>query len=254
MSKKIKLRNLNIDIVTYSEITKKIISSHLHNQKPKLVFTPNAGHLSELFNSNKIAELYRNSDFNLIDGWPIALAASIVCGKKINRIKGSDLVPLIFQNTNKQIRIGIIGGENELVIRSILEKRFPNLNLQLVNCDRWDTSDNSVSRIRKLIQYNALSIVIFALGHPKQEILAFKLKEYDWLGSKPDWILCVGASIDFIIGKQKRAPIILQKIGMEWLFRLLINPKRMFFRYLFSLIPSLKLILFSLVQKVLNHS
>jgi exopolysaccharide biosynthesis WecB/TagA/CpsF family protein len=84
--------------------------------------------------------------------------------------------------------------------------------------------------------------VLLCLGHSKQELLAKELKNYDWAGSRPDWIMCVGATIDFLTGEQKRAPKAFQKIGLEWFYRLVTNPKKFTQRYLNAVIPSLKLI------------
>jgi exopolysaccharide biosynthesis WecB/TagA/CpsF family protein len=93
---------------------------------------------------------------------------------------------------------------------------------------------------------------LLGLGHPKQELLAKELKSYDWAGSRPDWIMCVGASIDFLTGHQKRAPRFFQIIGLEWLFRLLTSPKKFSSRYLEAIIPSIKLILKSFRMRKLN--
>jgi N-acetylglucosaminyldiphosphoundecaprenol N-acetyl-beta-D-mannosaminyltransferase len=64
--------------------------------------------------------------------------------------------------------------------------------------------------------------------------------------------MCVGATIDFLAGDQKRAPKIFQVIGLEWFFRLLTNPKKFFSRYLGAVIPSIKLILKSFRMRKFN--
>jgi exopolysaccharide biosynthesis WecB/TagA/CpsF family protein len=82
--------------------------------------------------------------------------------------------------------------------------------------------------------------------------LANELKTYDWVGSRPDWILCVGASIDFIVGEQKRAPKIFTRLGLEWFYRLVKNPKKFFLRYLTAVWPSLKLVIRSFSMRRFN--
>ena len=242
MSEKIQLKYLTVDDIDFNEILELILKSTL-NKDPKIVFTPNAGHLTQLIKSKEIKEIYDSADFNLIDGWPIALAAKIKSKKQISRVTGSDLIPQLLTKLDSKTRVGIIGGQNESELRKRIENIFPQLNLQLVNCDTWSDSTYDLRRLRELIQYNALSIVILALGHPKQEKIAYELKKFDWVGSKPDWILCVGASIDFITGTQKRAPKIFQKVGLEWFYRLITNPKKFFLRYLNAVVPSIKLII-----------
>jgi N-acetylglucosaminyldiphosphoundecaprenol N-acetyl-beta-D-mannosaminyltransferase len=171
---------------------------------------------------------------------------------KITRVTGSDLLPELFTQLTKDIRVGIIGGNNESLIRQSLETRFPELNIQIIDTSQWTNSVYDVRRLRELVQYNALSIVLLCLGHPKQELLAKELKNYDWAGSRPDWIMCVGATIDFLIGEQKRAPKMFQKIGLEWFFRLITNPKKFTQRYLSAVIPSLRLILKSFGMRKFN--
>lgn len=173
-------------------------------------------------------------------------------GKKVQRVTGSDLLPKLFAELNKDIRIGIIGGSNEIKIREVLEAKYPNINIQLIDTSQWSNSIYDVRRLRELVQHNALSIVLLCLGHPKQELLAKELRNYDWAGSRPDWIMCVGATIDFLIGEQKRSPRVFQVIGLEWLFRLITNPKKFSSRYSEAVFPSMKLIFKSFRMRKFN--
>ena len=90
------------------------------------------------------------------------------------------------------------------------------------------------------------------LGHPKQELLAKELKNYDWAGARPDWIMCVGATIEFLTGEQKRAPKAFQVLGLEWIFRLLTNPRKFFNRYSSAVIPATRLIIKSFGMRKFN--
>lgn len=247
MFSSIDLFYLFVTMISPLEMKNLILSNLEFSKHPKIVFTPNAGHLSSLIKDKELNNVYRQSDFNLIDGWPIAIAAKIKSRKNILRVTGSDLIPELFKDISRDVRVGIFGGKDEQKIRKILEQKYNNLNLQIVNCENWTESTYDLRRIRELIQFNALSIVILALGHPKQEKIAFELKKFDWVGARPNWILCVGASIDFLVGDQKRAPILFRKLGFEWLYRLFLNPKKLFKRYLLAIIPSIKLIFKSII-------
>jgi exopolysaccharide biosynthesis WecB/TagA/CpsF family protein len=171
---------------------------------------------------------------------------------KIARVTGSDLLPELLAQLTKDVRVGIIGGKSESLIRQSLESRFPELNIQIIDTGQWTNSVYDIRRLRELVQYNALSIVLLCLGHPKQELLAKELKNYDWAGSRPDWIMCVGATIDFLTGEQKRAPRLFQKIGFEWFYRLIKDPNRFTKRYLDAVIPSIKLIFKSFGMRKFN--
>jgi exopolysaccharide biosynthesis WecB/TagA/CpsF family protein len=141
---------------------------------------------------------------------------------------------------------------NEIRIREVLEVKYPNINIQIIDTSQWSNSIYDIRRLRELVQHNALSIVLLCLGHPKQELLAKELKNYDWAGSRPDWIMCVGATIDFLTGEQKRAPRAFQVIGLEWIFRLLTNPRKFFSRYSSAVIPAIKLIIKSFGMRKSN--
>jgi N-acetylglucosaminyldiphosphoundecaprenol N-acetyl-beta-D-mannosaminyltransferase len=249
---KINLGNFKVDALSQKEVMTQINVKLLKSVKPSILVTPNAGHLTNIFDNPELSEIYSTAELSLIDGWPIAVAAKSASKLKITRVTGSDLLPELFTHLTKDIRVGIIGGNNELLIRQSLESRFPELNIQVIDTSQWTNSVYDIRRLRELVQYNALSIVLLCLGHPKQELLAKELKNYDWAGSRPDWIMCVGATIDFLTGEQKRAPRFFQKIGLEWFFRLVTNPKKFIQRYLNAVFPSLKLIIKSFGMRKFN--
>lgn len=249
---KINLKIFNVDDLSEIELINKIKNELLKSSSPNLLVTPNAGHLKNLNSNISLQEVYLNAELSLIDGWPIAVAASIIKRKRIKRVTGSDILPKLFKEINKEVRIGIIGGKDQKQIRTKLESNFPNLNIQIVDTTLWSESTYDIRRLRELIQHNALSIVLLCLGHPKQELIAQQLKNYDWVGSKPDWIMCVGASIEFLTGEQKRSPKVLSKLGLEWFYRLAVNPRKFFLRYFNAILPSIKLILKSFTLRKVN--
>ena len=249
---KINLGSIKVDSLSQDEVITQIKSKILKSIEPNILVTPNAGHLTNIFNTPEISKIYSTAELSLIDGWPIAVAAKNASKLKIIRVTGRDLLPELFSQLTKEVRVGIIGGINEPLIRQSLESRFHDLNIQIIDTSQWTNSVYDIRRLRELVQYNALSIVLLCLGHPKQELLAKELKNYDWAGSRPDWIMCVGATIEFLTGEQKRAPKIFQKIGLEWFYRLITNPKKFTKRYLNAIIPSLKLIFKSYGMRKFN--
>jgi N-acetylglucosaminyldiphosphoundecaprenol N-acetyl-beta-D-mannosaminyltransferase len=249
---KINLGDFKVDAISQDEVIDSIKKELLKSTTPHILVTPNAGHLKNIASNLELKEIYSTADLSLIDGWPIAVAAKNASKQKVQRVTGSDLLPKLFPELSKEIRIGIIGGEDEINIRKTLEQKYPNLNIQVIDTSTWSTSVYDVRRLRELVQYNALSIVLLCLGHPKQELLAKELKNYDWAGSRPDWIMCVGATIEYLTGTQKRAPVFFQKIGMEWFFRLITNPKKFFSRYFEAILPATQLILKSFGMRKFN--
>ena len=249
---KINLGSFKVDALSKEEVITQIKSRILKSVEPNIMVTPNAGHLTNIFNDSELSEIYSTAELSLIDGWPIAVATKNASKLKVARVTGSDLLPELFSQLTKEVRVGIVGGNIESLIRQSLESKFPDLNIQIIDTSQWTNSVYDIRRLRELVQYNALSIVLLCLGHPKQELLAKELKDYDWAGSRPDWIMCVGATIDFLIGEQKRAPKAFQRIGLEWFYRLVKNPKRFAQRYLKSVIPSFRLIFKSFGMRRFN--
>jgi exopolysaccharide biosynthesis WecB/TagA/CpsF family protein len=90
-------------------------------------------------------------------------------------------------------------------------------------------SDDEVQKCVDFVAKTQAPLVFFAVGMPQQEILARHIADHSQLRGIG---LCIGASIDFLTGKQRRAPVWLQKIGLEWLHRLLSDPRRLASRYL----------------------
>jgi UDP-N-acetyl-D-mannosaminuronic acid transferase (WecB/TagA/CpsF family) len=83
--------------------------------------------------------------------------------------------------------------------------------------------------LREIEALSPFRFCFLAIGSPQQEIIALKLKER---GTARGLALCIGASINFVTGVERRAPIWMQQLGFEWLFRLSQNPRRMAKRYL----------------------
>ena len=164
---KINLASFKVDSLSKEEVITQIKSRLLKSAEPNILVTPNAGHLTNIFGNPELSEIYSTAELSLIDGWPIAIAAKNASKLKITRVTGSDLLPELFSQLTKEVRVGIVGGNNESLIRQSLESRFPELNIQIIDTSQWTNSIYDIRRLRELVQYNALSIVLLCLGHPK---------------------------------------------------------------------------------------
>lgn len=143
-------------------------------------------------------------------------------------VTGSDLTRTLLEELGPGTQLAVIGGPDDLPAR--LGARFPNLTVLqhrapmglLHNLAAFEDA------VRFAVTTNA-RFTLIAVGSPQQELLAHAIKrhpEATGLG------LCIGASLDFLIGEQVRAPVVFQKAGLEWLFRLGSNPRRFWRRYL----------------------
>lgn len=193
------------------------------------IVTPNVDHLVRLHHSRSdLWPTYRAAWMTLCDSRILArLARRMGCALPV--IPGSDLTRMMFdQVIGTDDRIAIVGGQPELV--ASLAKRYGLTDVQHYNPpmgfinQAFEVAKAAAFLKRARARYNFI-----ALGSPQQEMLAYKVAR---AGGATGIGLCVGASLDFLTGKEERAPLIMQQMCLEWLFRLSSNPRRMWRRYL----------------------
>lgn len=194
------------------------------------VVTPNAAHFVQAAEDPTIKTLYDAAGLRVNDSRVVARISRIVCGVPLLVTPGSDLIRALLTSPRiAESRVFVVGLK-EGAFRK-LKEMFPRLTLVHHNPPMGFINDTLAVEtcLQLLRQDSEPKIVIFALGAPQQEMLAAK-----W-GALSDSVgvgICSGASLDFIVGEQVRAPLFVQRAGLEWLFRLLFNPKRLWKRYL----------------------
>jgi len=150
-------------------------------------------------------------------------------GRMLTVVTGSDLTAcLIASAAQQRLTIAIIGPT--AADCAVLRNKYPALNIEVHTPPMgFIGSKLEIQRCVHFVAKAQAPLVFLAVGMPQQEILARHIAD------RPDVRgvgLCVGASIDFLTGKQRRAPVWLQKAGLEWLHRLLSDPRRLASRYL----------------------
>ncbi len=236
MNKKVRLFDIDIDQLTMKETVEKIscwvLSNERHNH---YVVTPNVDHIVNLHSNAKFKNAYAGASLIVADGRPVVLASRLL-GKSLPEVvPGSDLVPAIFdyfQHEEKQpLRVFLLGampGVAEKALKNIHEK-WPLVNVVGLYSPNFgfEKSAEASLKICQLVRDAEADVVIFGVGAPKQELWSQQYAQQ--LHTKV--ILCVGATIDFLAGEKARAPMWVRKIGMEWLHRLMTEPKRLAKRY-----------------------
>jgi N-acetylglucosaminyldiphosphoundecaprenol N-acetyl-beta-D-mannosaminyltransferase len=144
-------------------------------------------------------------------------------------VPGSDLTAAIFKShIQPDERIAIVGGDAETV--SDLKTTYPGLRvLQHIPPMGMVENTEAMDAAARFIVDAECRFIFVAVGSPQGEILLHRARR---LGASSGVGLSIGASIDFLTGRQTRAPRIVQKLGFEWAFRLLTEPKRLWRRYL----------------------
>jgi len=224
---------------TNESIVKDILSNDSFTETTMLPFliTPNVDYIVKLDKKeNKVLkQILLKSRYILPDGMPIVLASRFFGKKLSTRLTGSDLFPLLWK---KSIASGksILVLSSSLEISTKLETESPNvtcLTMPIFSKEDNLVIDKIVSDCADIILSNKIYIVFIGLGFPKQDIIALRL--YERLNSMSNQqmpLFCMlGASFEFYLNIKRRAPIIWQTIGAEWLFRFLNEPKRLFKRY-----------------------
>lgn len=195
------------------------------------VVTPNVDHVVRLDDpeqGRELKPLYDEADLSLCDSRIIAHLAR-VRGLSLPVVPGSDLTHSLFDQVIKRgDRIAVVGGDREMV--ADLSRRYPGVEL-IHNDPPMGLRRNEAARLEvaRFIAETRPRFTFIAVGSPQQEMIAGAVRAFP---AATGMALCIGASLDFITLRQRRAPPILQKLSLEWLHRLASDPKRMWRRYL----------------------
>lgn len=175
-------------------------------------------------------QLLLKSDMVFADGMPLVWASKKIGLPLPERIPGVDLAKELLSDAYG-LRISIIGGENPAL--ALNKAGVANRERFQIHTARVEPSHQGVEEISRLLSEHGPQVVFLALGVGKQDVLAEKLKR-----RHPNAVfLGVGGSFEMIGGMKKRAPKGMQRAGMEWLFRLMIEPRRLWKRYLVNYPP-----------------
>ena len=229
---------IDVSVTTYEELKTSVENDILNNHKSFVV----------AINPEKILKARKNADLKMLlnkatyqipDGVGIVYASKIKKGKINSRITGIDCMDMLCKLSNeKGYKIFMYGAKKEVIekARFALKEKYKNINI-VGTVDGYE-KDNS--KIIDEINSSQADIIFVALGSPKQE---------QWIANNIG-TLCVkiyqgvGGSFDVISGNIKRAPAWMQNHGLEWLYRLAKEPKRVFRQ-----VALLKFILLMLLEK-----
>jgi exopolysaccharide biosynthesis WecB/TagA/CpsF family protein len=211
------------------------------------VVTPNADHLIRWHQDADFRAYYADASYVLLDSRFLASLVRRMNGVRAPVCTGSDLTERILSRAvAPQDRIVLIGGAESQARK--LEARYGLCNLQHFNPPMGFANDPAALEtcLAFIERHSPFRYCLLAVGAPRQEMLAQALRTR---GLARGLALCIGASIDYLTGKERRAPLWMQHLGAEWLFRLMQHPARLAHRYLvrgprvFWLIPRTQLVL-----------
>lgn len=182
--------------------------------------------------------IYDNASLNLCDSRILEKILKLKGHTVKEVIPGSTLTQKLFDDVLTQdSRVLIVGGNDDVISR--LRTKYNTLQLQHYNPPMgFINSPKEVEKTLSTIKKSNAQYVFLAVGSPRQEILAKLIKDKDLINGVA---LCIGASILFLVGEEKRAPKILQILHLEWGYRMMQDPRRLVKRYFDNLVKLPKL-------------
>lgn len=193
------------------------------------VVTPNVDHIVQLERAGEgaVANAYANADLCLCDSRILARLAR-VSGITLPVVPGSDLTRELLESGTLRGTIAVVGGDN--AVHRALAKRYPDTRWQYHQPPMGILRDPKARyAIARFVEAAKAGVTLLAIGAPQSELCCSEIAQR---GRANGTALCIGASLEFLVGAKRRAPAWVQRAGQEWLFRLLSEPGRLWRRYL----------------------
>jgi len=201
----------------------------------RYVVTPNVDHAVMFQHHANMQRAYSGAGLVLADGQPVVTASRLLKKPLPERVTGADLTPAIFAAAEdylqQPLRVFLLGAAEGVGAKAAenIKATHPGVEIAGVYSPPmgFERDENENDRILAMIADASPDVLVVGLGAPKQEIWVHR--NQDRLNCRA--ALCVGATIDFLAGAFPRAPVWMQKCGMEWFYRMCSDPGRLVKRY-----------------------
>lgn len=246
--KEVKVLNVGINNITMMELLEKL-------QYGGVVFTPNVNHIMQLQKKPDFYSVYQKADYKVCDSKIVLYASHLLNAPIKEKIAGSDLFPAFcnYYRHDESIKIFLLGSETEIV-QTAQRKINARIGRNIVVAAHspsfgFEKNEQECQEIVNLINSSEATVLAIGVGAPKQEMWIAKYKsQFKTIQT----FLAIGATIDFEAGYVKRSPRWMSEVGLEWLYRLISEPKRLWKRYVFDAVPFLYLILQQRLNMYIN--
>jgi N-acetylglucosaminyldiphosphoundecaprenol N-acetyl-beta-D-mannosaminyltransferase len=232
---RINICGIEVDQYSFDQVVEKIVNHCLEKGLPEYVVTPNAMHILELQKDANFREIYRRAFLVVPDGVSLLWAAKFLQTPLNGRVNGTDLFEKLCAIASaKGLKVFLLGGRPGAAEKAqeVLQARHPNLAIVGTYCPEYGFEKNptELELINSKIQAVAPDLLFVGLGAPKQE----KWIANNYLCLQVPVSLGIGVSFELVADMVSRAPVWMQKAGLEWLFRLIVEPERLWRRYIFG--------------------
>jgi N-acetylglucosaminyldiphosphoundecaprenol N-acetyl-beta-D-mannosaminyltransferase len=228
--RRLRIGTLWIDVLSFAEALREI-EMLVAGRQGGAVYTPNVDHVLKAESSHAFRRAYEEASLSLADGMPLVWVSGLLGCQLPERVAGSDLiVPLVERAALRHWRVYLLGGAPgvaEAAAKLLIEDFgvcVAGWDDCLIGKDGSDVEGDSVARARAAKP----DLILVALGPPKQELWIHRSAN----AVRPAVGVGIGAGLDFLTGKYKRAPRWMARAGLEWVFRLFQEPRRLWRRYL----------------------
>ncbi len=222
-----------VDSLSFAEAVESIERHILEGRSPAYAVTPNAQHIVLLNEDQRLKGIYDQAEFVFADGASLLMAAKWLGRKFPERVTGVDLFQALCSSAAKRgFRVFLLGGQPGSAERAaaILQERNPGLKIAGTYCPAFgfENDQEEFRRVLETVKNSKCDLLFVGFGAPKQEY--WIADNYAGLGVPLS--MGIGGSFDMVAGVTPRAPNWMQRMGLEWLFRLMAEPKRLWKRYL----------------------
>lgn len=243
----VKILNASVDNLSMAELLEKLNHG--------VVYTPNVDHLVKLQTDPEFYQAYSSADYRTCDSKILFYVFKLLGSPLKEKISGSDLFPAFYwhHRQNDEVRIFLLGARegvaaaaqkriNEKVGRSIVVgTHSPSFG--------FEQNEAECERIIELINQSDATVLAVGVGAPKQEKFIYKYRNRF---KNIKIFMAVGATLDFEAGNVNRAPKWISEMGLEWLYRLMSEPRRLWKRYLVEGPPFFWLVLLQTLRLYSN--
>ena len=234
---RVSLMGLDIDAMTEEQAVARVVDRSL-NDEGGWVITPNLDHLRQFRRKPSLRRHFAEADLVLADGMPLVWASRLQDTPLPERVAGSDLIWSLTEELGRRGgSLFLVGGNPGTAEEAggMLEQRAPGLRVVGTTCPPvgFEFDDDQMESIVTSLRDARPDVVYVGLPLDKQVAVIPHLREQ----LPGTWFLGLGISFSFVTGDVARAPAWMQRHGLEWIHRLVQEPKRLFRRYLLEGVP-----------------
>ncbi|MFH0769811.1 MAG: WecB/TagA/CpsF family glycosyltransferase [Candidatus Peregrinibacteria bacterium] len=219
---RVHLLGVPIDAVTFPAAIA-AIRGFLENSRQHHVMTPNSEMLVEATKNSDFLSVLRATSLNLPDSFGIVLMSRLRGQPLPGRVSGVDVSSELLRSLTREHPVFLLGAAPGIAEKVALRMQQENPNLKIVGVYAGSPREEDSQVILAMIRASAPHLLLVAFGAPLQDLwISRHIKEMPSVRIA----MGVGGTFDFLAGVRKRAPAWMQKSGLEWLFRLLREPRR----------------------------